>query len=101
MIEGLLRLELRLRGHHWVPGRGLGVGDRSVAFHSPDSARHGGMMPLWPPACPLVYVRATNIPMTQVPPEKDKRELTYPVPVRNRLGQEIAISEIGTALRFL
>ena len=39
MIEGLLGFELRQRGHHWVPGRGLGVGDRSVAFHSPDSAR--------------------------------------------------------------
>ncbi len=39
--------------------------------------------------------------MAQVPPEKDKRDLTYPVPVRNRLGQEIAISEIGAALRFL
>ena len=39
MIEGLLGFELRPRGHHWVPVRELGVGDRSVAFHSPDSAR--------------------------------------------------------------
>jgi hypothetical protein len=39
MIEGLLGFELRPRGHHWVPVRELGVGDRSVTFHSPDSAQ--------------------------------------------------------------
>ena len=39
MTGGWLGFELRPRGHHSVPGRELVVGDRSVAFHSPDSAR--------------------------------------------------------------
>jgi hypothetical protein len=32
---------------------------------------------------------------------KEKRDLTHPVPVRSRSGEEIAISEIGRAIRFL
>jgi hypothetical protein len=39
MTGGWLGFELRPRGHHSVPGRELVVGDRSAAFHSPDSAR--------------------------------------------------------------